>query len=84
MRRAGNHCATPTEVQNALPALVRGLPEKKAFAVEVRLAVAEATCAGPSGLAETGRRLEHTALARARTLVTPSAPVADGHGRTED
>ncbi|MFI0977580.1 hypothetical protein ACH4SP_11180 [Streptomyces sp. NPDC021093] len=106
MRRGGNNYATPTGVQDALPSLTRGLPEKKAFAVEVRLAVAEATCAGSSGLAGTGSRLERhyvnglrgeygdvlddyarlerTALTRARTRVTPSTPVADGHGRTEE
>ncbi|MGW6456382.1 hypothetical protein ACWF94_10715 [Streptomyces sp. NPDC055078] len=58
MRRAGHDYATPGAIRDALERTRERMPEPRAFAVEVRLAVAEATCARSSGLADTGRRLE--------------------------
>ncbi|AMW15065.1 hypothetical protein A4E84_39800 [Streptomyces qaidamensis] len=58
MRIAGHDYATPTKAREGLPKLTRGLNEQKAFAVEVRLAVAEATCAGQTHLTRTIRALE--------------------------
>lgn len=58
MRAAGHAYATPAKAREGLPKLTRGLNEKRAFAVEVRLAVAEATCAGRTSLTRTTRALE--------------------------
>ncbi|MFF6785370.1 hypothetical protein [Streptomyces sp. NPDC012510] len=58
MREAGHDYADPPAVRDQLPALTKGLPAKKAFAVEVGLAVAEATCATGTPLAETARELD--------------------------
>ncbi|WP_151481285.1 hypothetical protein [Streptomyces albicerus] len=58
MRTAGHDYATPTKAREGLPELKKGLSEEKAYAVEVRLAVAEATCAGRTPLTRTTRALE--------------------------
>jgi hypothetical protein len=68
MRRAGYSYADPGAIRSALPRLTQGLAPSRAHATEVRLAVAEATCARSTGFAETARRLEreHSAPVRAR------------------
>ncbi|CAM5398253.1 hypothetical protein GCM10010230_62090 [Streptomyces narbonensis] len=55
MRAAGHPYATPADARNALPA---NREDDRAFAAEVRLATAEAECAGSSGFARAGRALE--------------------------
>ncbi|MEU2242698.1 hypothetical protein ABZ572_25190 [Streptomyces sp. NPDC018338] len=55
MRRAGHPYATPSAARDALPT---SGPEATDFAAEVRLATAEAECAGSSGFARTGTALE--------------------------
>ncbi|MFF8017998.1 hypothetical protein [Streptomyces sp. NPDC007929] len=68
MRRAGHSYPDPTAIRAALPRLTQDLDAGRAHATEVRLAVAEATCARETGFAETARRLEreHSAPVRAR------------------
>ncbi|MFI7141348.1 hypothetical protein ACIBQ5_27565 [Streptomyces massasporeus] len=68
MRRAGHSYPDPTAIRSALPRLTQGLDAGRAHTAEVRLAVAEATCARSTGFAETARRLEreHSAPVRAR------------------
>ncbi|MEV6854993.1 hypothetical protein ACIF6I_22335 [Streptomyces microflavus] len=58
MRAAGHDHATPPAAREKLPELTRGLNEPEAYAVEVGLAVAEATCATTTPLAETARALD--------------------------
>ncbi|PAK22325.1 hypothetical protein CJD44_36125 [Streptomyces sp. alain-838] len=58
MRDAGHAYADPPAVREALPRLTEGLDADRAFATEVRLAVAEATCATETPLAETARALD--------------------------
>ncbi|WP_395362776.1 hypothetical protein ACHGLA_22525 [Streptomyces sp. YH02] len=58
MRGAGHPYANPEDARAAIPAPAGDLSEAKAFAAEVRLATAEAECAGSSGFARTGRALE--------------------------
>jgi hypothetical protein len=59
MRRAGHDYPDPPAIREALPALVEGLSDEKAHAVEKELAVAEATCAvRETSLVSTARDLE--------------------------
>ncbi|MEV6171014.1 hypothetical protein AB0L99_22615 [Streptomyces sp. NPDC051954] len=58
MRVAGHDYAKPSQVREKLTELTEGLSEEKAYAVEVDLAVAEATCANETPLARTTRTLE--------------------------
>ncbi|MGP4010181.1 hypothetical protein [Streptomyces sp. 4N124] len=58
MRAAGHDYAEPSQAREKLSELTRGLSEEKAYAVEVDLAVAEATCANETPLARTARTLE--------------------------
>ncbi|MEU9228052.1 hypothetical protein AB0D40_27215 [Streptomyces massasporeus] len=68
MRRAGHSYTDPTAIRSALPRLTQGLDPGRAHTTEVRLAVAEASCARSTGFAETARLLEreHSAPVRAR------------------
>ncbi|MFJ6656384.1 hypothetical protein ACIQNG_08480 [Streptomyces sp. NPDC091377] len=66
MRGKGHSFADPRAVRTALPRLTEGQREAKAYATEVRLAVAEATCARDSALADTARALKPVYVARAR------------------
>ncbi|WP_328501898.1 hypothetical protein OG828_20005 [Streptomyces sp. NBC_00457] len=59
MRAAGHDYADPPEAREKLPELTKGLSEEKAYAVEVGLAVAEATCANETPLARTARALDN-------------------------
>ncbi|MFJ6074289.1 hypothetical protein ACIQFU_26245 [Streptomyces sp. NPDC093065] len=58
MRTKGHDYPDPPAVRAELPALTEGLDDAEAHAVEVRLAVDEATCATTTRLAATGRALE--------------------------
>ncbi|MCH0543283.1 hypothetical protein I3F58_27780 [Streptomyces sp. MUM 203J] len=58
MREAGHDYEDPTEVRERLPGLTEDMTNEKAFAAEVQLAVAEATCATETPLADTARALE--------------------------
>ncbi|MBZ3907501.1 MULTISPECIES: hypothetical protein [Streptomyces] len=58
MREAGHDYADPPAVQERLPRLTEGLSADRAYATEVRLAVAEATCATGTPLAGTARALD--------------------------
>ncbi|MFD3416124.1 hypothetical protein [Streptomyces cyaneofuscatus] len=58
MRAAGHDYARPQEIREKLPRLTEGLGEEKAYAAEVGLAVAEATCAEATPLAGTARALD--------------------------
>ncbi|MEU5217419.1 hypothetical protein AB0G79_14625 [Streptomyces sp. NPDC020807] len=65
MRGKGHDYADPNEIDAALPALLKKQSPAAARTTEVRLAVAEATCAHSSGLAATGERLEREYRLRA-------------------
>ncbi|MEU5977874.1 hypothetical protein [Streptomyces sp. NPDC047315] len=54
MRAAGHPYDTPADLRQKLPSSDRPLPRQQ----EIQLAVAEATCAGTSGLAETAASLD--------------------------
>ncbi|WP_032763920.1 hypothetical protein [Streptomyces sp. CNS654] len=58
MAEAGHAYADPPAIREKLPGLAEGQDPDEAFAVEVDLAVAEATCATSSSLSETARTLE--------------------------
>lgn len=58
MRHAGHDYASPPEVRQGLPGLTKGMSAEEGFAVEVGLAVADATCATTTPLADTARALE--------------------------
>ncbi|MET8828386.1 hypothetical protein ABZX40_21900 [Streptomyces sp. NPDC004610] len=58
MREAGHDYADPPAAREALPKLIEGLVPEQAYAVEVDLAVTEATCATETPLATTARALE--------------------------
>ncbi|WP_217249211.1 hypothetical protein [Streptomyces sp. AC602_WCS936] len=58
MREAGHSYADPPEIRAKLPDLTEGLSAEEAYATEVRLAVAEATCAVETDLADTAHELE--------------------------
>ncbi|MFV0137951.1 hypothetical protein ACLGIH_33025 [Streptomyces sp. HMX87] len=58
MRKAGHAYADPPEIRAKLPALTEGLSAQKAYATEVEVAVAEATCATGTPLARTARELD--------------------------
>ncbi|MEV8405282.1 hypothetical protein AB0R12_05570 [Streptomyces niveus] len=58
MGEAGHPYDDPPEIRTKLPALADGLSPAKAHAAEVELAVAEATCATKTSLADTARALE--------------------------
>ncbi|WP_433212739.1 hypothetical protein [Microtetraspora malaysiensis] len=58
MRGKGHAYATPPEIRAALPDLTDGLAPAQAHAVEVKLAVAEATCARAISLTSTLRALQ--------------------------
>lgn len=75
MHGKGLRYAAPDGIDAGLPRLTQGLSPARAHSTEVRLAVAEATCARSSGLATTGRSLEREYRARvgepyARDLAT--------------
>lgn len=65
MRGNGHDYAHPKDIDAALPTLLKGKSPAAARTIEVRLAVAEATCARSSGLATTGDRLEREYRLRA-------------------
>ncbi|MCL8011708.1 hypothetical protein [Streptomyces sp. AS02] len=58
MRKAGHDYADPPRIRAELEELVDGLSPAEAHAVEVPLAVDEATCASTTSLADTARGLE--------------------------
>ncbi|GAA3007951.1 hypothetical protein Sfulv_51790 [Streptomyces fulvorobeus] len=58
MRAAGHDYADPSQAREKLPELTEGLSEEKGYAVEVDLAVAEATCANKTPLTRRARALE--------------------------
>ncbi|MEU2898912.1 hypothetical protein ACWC4E_24540 [Streptomyces sp. NPDC001273] len=58
MREAGHPYATPREIREKRPLITKGMNRDSARATEVRLAVAEATCATGTPLARTARTLE--------------------------
>ncbi|MGR4852127.1 hypothetical protein [Streptomyces sp. LARHCF252] len=58
MARAGHDYSDPEEIRSDLPELTEGLTIAEAHTTEVKLAVAEATCARESSLARTARELE--------------------------
>ncbi|MCX4906001.1 hypothetical protein [Streptomyces sp. NBC_00878] len=58
MREAGHDYADPPEIRERLSKVTKGLSTEKAFAAEVDLAVAEATCATETPLADTARTLQ--------------------------
>ncbi|MFK4070021.1 hypothetical protein [Streptomyces sp. NPDC029674] len=60
MRDKGHTYADPPGIRAALPALTKGLSREGARAVETELAVAEATCARDSRLADRARSLKRT------------------------
>lgn len=80
MGREGHTYANPSEIRSALPRLTKGLTSAKAYAVEVRLAVAEATCARTSALADTGRALQREYRDRASKPYTADLAL---HSRLE-
>lgn len=59
MREAGHDYADPSEIRAQLPELTSGLSSEKAYATEVELSVAEATCAVKTPLANTAHELEN-------------------------
>lgn len=59
MRDRNRPYPDPQAARAAVPGLTEGLAEKQAFAVEVRLAVDEATCARDTGFAVAARALEN-------------------------
>lgn len=59
MREAGHPYGTPPEIREKRAAITEGMSPDAARATEVRLAVAEATCANSTPLARTARTLEH-------------------------
>jgi hypothetical protein len=58
MREAGHDYADPPEIREKLSKLTKGLSDEKAYAAEVELAVAEATCATGTSLSGTAHTLE--------------------------
>ncbi|MGA5204426.1 hypothetical protein [Streptomyces variegatus] len=68
MRAAGHPYRTPADIRSALPGAARGRSAAQAYRTEVRLAVAEATCARRTGFGDTLRALEteHSAPVRER------------------
>ncbi|MGW2283473.1 hypothetical protein [Streptomyces phaeochromogenes] len=68
MRAAGHPYRTPADIRSALPEVTSGLSAAQAYRTEVRLAVAEATCARRTGFGDTLRALEeeHSAPVRER------------------
>ncbi|MFF3395404.1 hypothetical protein ACFYW1_31290 [Streptomyces sp. NPDC002669] len=64
MNKAGHHYRSPVQAREDLPRLTEGLSPDGAFAVEVRLARAEAGCAKETGFGATGRALEQEYRAR--------------------
>ncbi|MET8468149.1 hypothetical protein ABZY90_16400 [Streptomyces sp. NPDC006422] len=60
MRDKGHRFADPTTLHERVPGLTHGLSDRRAHAVEVRLATAEAECAHHSGLGAVARALERT------------------------
>ncbi|MBB5080952.1 hypothetical protein [Nonomuraea endophytica] len=78
MRGHGHIYASPPEIRAALPGLTANLKPGDAHAAEVKLAVAEATCARSSGLAGTARALQPHYLA---TAARPYAEELAEHGR---
>lgn len=58
MQRAGHQFTSPNQLREALHGLTEGLGPAEADAVEVRLAVAEATCARSTPLAATAAELD--------------------------
>ncbi|MFJ6917970.1 hypothetical protein ACIQUX_28975 [Streptomyces sp. NPDC101133] len=58
MGAKGHHYPDPPAIRTRLPELKKGLDDAAAHAVEVSLAVDEATCARTTRLAATGRALE--------------------------
>ncbi|MFG2553029.1 hypothetical protein ACGFWF_24195 [Streptomyces sp. NPDC048581] len=64
MRRKGYSYADPREIRTNLSGLTKGLSQAQTHATEVELAVAEATCARGSALADTARALKRTYLGR--------------------
>ncbi|MBA2947073.1 hypothetical protein [Streptomyces himalayensis] len=58
MREAGHDYGDPPQIRERLPELTKGLSTEKAYAAEVELAVAEATCAVQTPLAATARALQ--------------------------
>ena len=58
MRRSGHAYADPPSVRRELPSLTKGLTSEKAHALEVELAVAEATCATGTPLSRTAHDLD--------------------------
>ncbi|GAA3605735.1 hypothetical protein GCM10022419_108180 [Nonomuraea rosea] len=78
MRRHRHTYVSPSEIRAALPGLTADLAPDRAHALEVELAVAEATCARTSSLADTVRALQ----ARYRAKVHERfAAELDAHGR---
>ncbi|WP_399897302.1 hypothetical protein ACGH7X_24015 [Streptomyces sp. BBFR51] len=59
MREAGHSYANPQKIRAGLPDLTQGLSPEEAYATEVDLAVAEATCAVGTSLADTAHELEN-------------------------
>lgn len=59
MREAGHPYGTPPEIREKRSAITERTSPDAARATEVRLAVAEATCANSTPLARTARTLEH-------------------------
>ncbi|MEB8336057.1 hypothetical protein [Streptomyces endophyticus] len=60
MNRQGHRYADPASLRERVPTLTHGVSHRRAHAVEVRLATAEATCARSSGLGNIARGLERT------------------------
>ncbi|MEV0379052.1 hypothetical protein [Nonomuraea sp. NPDC050643] len=65
MARQGHSYADPPEIRQALARLTDGMDATRAHAVEVRLAVAEATCARQTSFADLARSLERRYRERA-------------------
>ncbi|MDG9709419.1 hypothetical protein [Streptomyces sp. DH10] len=57
MREAGHDYANPQEIREKLPELTAGMTKEKAYATEVDMAVAEATCATKTPLSRTAHAL---------------------------
>ncbi|MGW0683906.1 hypothetical protein ACWD2L_11160 [Streptomyces sp. NPDC002754] len=60
MERKGHRYANPTSLHERIPTLTHGKSDRRAQAVEVRLATAEAACARSSRLGPIARALERT------------------------
>ncbi|KMS76371.1 hypothetical protein ACM01_05990 [Streptomyces viridochromogenes] len=58
MGKAGHDYATPQEIREKLPDLTADMTKKEAYATEVDMAVAEATCATETALSRTAHALE--------------------------